>query len=326
MCKSQTLFSPQWFQGQGCWQSHGHVLSSKPSLLPTTFPGEHHLLEMQGEKILRQPHSWMPWGLGSATRGLPTLPPLPPKATQSHQLLHGYLQLGTCLHNLNSVQILFLAPPGRASGAGAFKRHADSRHHPAAALTMDDRVWLSSERTQTPWPLLIESPPLPAVCTPRIPAGSLSFSYLHPRPHHPGPFHPHQQPWGCSPQGTIKFWSLSKANLDSSWGKLPSPLTSRVATPRRVPKNQTRSMLQPRFGLSTASTPWNPTLGRVWGTPGGEAAVRVQGHPWALIAPTNLTQEPQSGTPAQSPVVAEQLEKKVIRCNYGNKLNCQGSL
>lgn len=82
-------------------------------------------------------------------QGLPTLPPLPTKATQSHQVLHAYLQLVTCLHNLNPVQILLLTLPGKASSAGAYKRHADSWHHPATALTMDDRVWLSSNRTQT---------------------------------------------------------------------------------------------------------------------------------------------------------------------------------
>lgn len=81
---------------------------------------------------------------------LPTSPPLSPKGTQSHQVLHAYLQLVTCLHNFNPVQILLLSPPGKANGAGAYKRHADSQHHPATALAMDDRVWLSSERTQTP--------------------------------------------------------------------------------------------------------------------------------------------------------------------------------
>lgn len=37
------LFYLHWFQGQGCWQSHSHILSSKYSLLPTTLPRVHHL-------------------------------------------------------------------------------------------------------------------------------------------------------------------------------------------------------------------------------------------------------------------------------------------
>lgn len=37
----ESLFYPQWFQGQGCWQSRRHILSSKPSLLPTTLPRVH---------------------------------------------------------------------------------------------------------------------------------------------------------------------------------------------------------------------------------------------------------------------------------------------
>lgn len=34
MCKSQTLFYPQWFQGQECWQSHSHVPHSKLPCCP----------------------------------------------------------------------------------------------------------------------------------------------------------------------------------------------------------------------------------------------------------------------------------------------------
>lgn len=55
-CRSQTLFHPQWFQGQGCQQSHFFLratatLSSKPSSLPTSFPRAQHLPGMQVEKI-----------------------------------------------------------------------------------------------------------------------------------------------------------------------------------------------------------------------------------------------------------------------------------
>lgn len=77
-------------------------------------------------------------------QGLLMLLPLPLKATQSHQVLHEYLQWVTCLHSLNPIQVLLLTSPGNAS-ADAYKRHIDSQHDPATDLTMDDRVWLSSE-------------------------------------------------------------------------------------------------------------------------------------------------------------------------------------
>lgn len=72
-CRSQTLFHPQWFQGQGRQQSHFFLratatLSSKPSSLPTSFPRAQHLPGMQVEKkILRlslsSPRTQGPHGL-----------------------------------------------------------------------------------------------------------------------------------------------------------------------------------------------------------------------------------------------------------------------
>lgn len=270
------------------WQ----YFSIKISLLPTTVPRAHHPPEMQAERMLRLPHSWVPWGLGLVTCGLPTLPSLPSKATQTHQELRAYLQPVTYLHNPAPLQILPLTLPDKANGATAYKRHIDNWCHLATALTLDDWVWLSSERTCSPWPLLIRSPLLPAVCTPGVPAGSPSSPCLHPEASPPRTLLP---PAAVGPQQPghqqSKFWTLPGGS---------SQLIA-AATPRSMPRNQqTGHRLQPRFGLSTARIPQNPALWRVCGTQGEEVAVRVQGYPWALLAPTSLTQEPHPGPPTRA--------------------------
>lgn len=198
------------------WQYFG----IKTSLLPTTFPRAHHPPEMQAEKILRRPHIWVPRGLGLAMRGLPTLPPKPP--------CHSRCCTRTCswwppCTTSTFVQILLLTPPGKANGAGAYKRHADSRRHPATAFAMDDWVWLSSESTHTPWPLLIKLPLLPAACTPQDTCRLTQlFSCLHPETSPPRTLPP---PSAMGPQQPghqqSRFWTLAKQILNSTWGKLP---------------------------------------------------------------------------------------------------------
>ena len=260
MCKSQTLFYPQWFQGQGAGRATATFSAANLPCCPPPSP-EHIICQRHKQRKSRgcpAPGCREVW-----VRPCRVCPRSLHCPLKLHQVFHAYLQLVTCLHSLSLAQILLLTPPGKAISAGACKWHAGSWRHAAIALTMDDSIWLSSEHKQTPWPLLVKSPLLPAVWTPGIPAGSPSFSCLHPEASPPRTLPPPPAAVGPQQPGHQQILDSGNANFGLYLGEAPSPPSSRAVTPRSVPKNHTRHVLQPRFGLSTASTPQNRALGRL---------------------------------------------------------------